>query len=119
MQQVSRYNNGKAMDWINEILNLERNLVCGAIGALIVIMYQVYMMLPDFKAEIYTNLNGDGSISWVGVSLALFFKSLISISAGAFVTALLIRPEESYGAFLTGMTWVTVVKELIGDRKNG
>lgn len=101
-------------NWLTDIANLERNVTCGGVGALIVIIYQLYKLLPDIRAEMfYKKQRPEAQRGWLFCTFILAVKVVCSIIGAAAVTGLLIRPEETYGALLTGMTWTTVVKELI------
>lgn len=105
-------------DFLNNIEHLDRNLVCGAIGAFTVVMYQITNSLPKLSSDLYFNspskLTFGSVIRGVGVVL---LTTLFSLILGAVVTALFIRPAESLGAFLTGLTWPAVLRSLM-DRGN-
>jgi len=105
-------------DWLKDIPNLDRNVVCGSIGALIVIMFQLYNSIPEIRADIYTSKSQKQKERPVSQSLLLVLsKALLSVICASLVTALLIRPEENYGALITGMTWPTVIKGILNEKK--
>lgn len=104
--------------WLTEIITFKQNFICGGIGATLVAIYQLYQMLPDISADIFRVKNNQETRFFIPITL-LILKIAISIFGGAIVTALLIRPEETYGALLSGMTWTTIMKNLIeGGEKN-
>lgn len=104
--------------WLTEITNLNQNFICGGIGATMVVIYQLYLMLPDISADLFVVKNNQTTRFLIPITI-LLLKIAISIFGGAIVTALLIRPEATYGAFISGMTWTTIMKNLIeGGAKN-
>lgn len=105
-------------NWILEIPNLYQNFLCGSIGAFIVALYQIYRSGPGIEAllaQVSENVSTP-KISKKRIILKIVFKILLSIIGGALVSALLIRPQESFGAIVTGMTWTIVIEKII--RKN-
>lgn len=106
-------------DWIIEIPHISQNLFCGALGAILIAFYQIYSNIPDIEA-ILSNVSSKKNPT-TNSSFTVIFKILsrviISIGCAAFVSAFLVRPQESYGAIITGMTWTTVVKNLTQDKK--
>lgn len=106
-------------DWIKEIPNISQNLFCGALGAILIAFYQIYNNIPDVEAILSdaTSRTKSNSNSAFKIIFKLFFKLIISVGCAAFVSAFLVRPQESYGAIITGMTWTTVVRNLTQDKK--
>ena len=104
-------------EWIDKIPHLSQNLFCGGLGALFIVLYRVYNVLPDVRALV-NPISGTIGTGRPPMSLILPFllKVTISIGCAAFVSGFLVRPQESYGAIITGMTWTTVIKNLIDTR---
>ncbi len=96
---------------LSELPNLHRDLFFGGLGALLLLMYQVYGALPDIQASMVNQSEDVYHLSSVlRVLLIIILKLLISVLAGAMVSAFLIRPDESYGAILAGMTWTAAIR---------
>ncbi len=98
---------------IVNIPNLEQNTFFGALGALVLEVTKIHETLPDIQAV----RKPGQSHEWPGHPIHLvFLKSIISISLGAFVAALLIRPQEFYGAIISGITWQTIIRGIMEQR---
>lgn len=105
------------LDWIKDIPGVEQNLVCGAIGAILIVFYQIYNSMPDIEAILTQNVEVNNSSHIFSKTLILVFKISISVGCASIVAAFLVRPQETYGAIITGMTWTSVVKNLIQVKK--
>jgi hypothetical protein len=103
-------------DYLPTIANFKLNAASSAFGAILVIFYQLFKAMPDINADLFVVRQAPKHhfLAPIGV---IAIKGLISILGAALVTAFLIRPSESYGAFLSGMTWTAVVESFL--RKKG
>src|SRR5262245_53751512 len=105
------------LDWLYKIPNLSQNLACGALGAGIVVLYELYKVLPDMKAVVQQETPPRLSTHFTFTITALVILRVgIALILGAFVSALLVRPQETYGALVTGMTWSTVLSTKLKSR---
>jgi len=106
------------IDSLSRIPNLSQNLFCGGLGALFIVLYRLYEVLPDIQAVLNPPANPAKNRGPSVVLIFLFIgKVILLIGCAAFVSGLLVRPQESYGAIITGMTWTTVTKNLIGAKR--
>ena len=112
----NRYLSPAMWNWITDIAFWDRNLICGGVGALLVVAYQLYNALPDIQANLFsTNEASWDARRFCFALVCVLLKGALSVACGGLVTALLIRPEENYGAFITGMTWPVIVKRLVNE----
>lgn len=97
--------------WLTEIPNIDRNLAFGGLGALLVVLFQLYRALPDVEASINPPEANPVTPRVRLAHLALLaLKVLVSIVGGSLVAAFLVRPEAAYGAIIAGMTWTAAVQ---------
>lgn len=103
-------------EYLPTIQNLKPNVFCGGLGAVLVIVYQLFKVLPDIKAELFDRKEGPKRRFLIPL-LVIAIKSILSIFGAALVTGFLIRPAESYGAFLSGMTWTALVQQFLKEKE--
>ena len=42
------------IELLKDISNFEQNIICGAFGAILVLIYQIYLALPDINADMFS-----------------------------------------------------------------
>jgi hypothetical protein len=107
-------------EWLHLGPNVAQNAVAGAVGGIVVILYQLYKLLPDIQSvdspglappHIPPRRTNKRRIALVCL------KAVISVLLAAFASGVLVRPQEIVGAIITGMTWQNVFKNLIENRQ--
>ena len=99
------------MNWLIGIPNLDVNLFFGGLGAILVVLYQIDQLIPDIRALLDAPNDTRIPMSRIATGLLLFsLKVVISVAGGSLVAGFLIRPQETYGAIVAGMTWTAAVR---------
>ncbi len=96
--------------------NVWINAGSGAAGAVAVVIYQLNRALPGIESELFS-ITRPWAIRLDWPLAVVAARTILGMIGAALVTAVLIRPADFTGAFISGITWSTTIEQFFAGRK--